>query len=292
MKTRRNILIIALLTASIVSIFSLMAKEKKTTLLGVMSEKHYYTDWKSHESQVEILTLLSSIDSLRNNKDIIGLAGTASDLGFNYSMLGDNILSMAYYQSAVEMQPDLANHRYDLAIQFWTNGNPGSAENEYEKAYKLDSTQSFNLRMYGNFLFCQNQYSRAIDMYNTSIRHIQEDDNINYTYIMHHIAQIIMGNKKPQKIVSDNKEWPYPIVQFLNREINEPDLAQSIVKSNDEVEIRQKLCEALFYVGRYRIAINDKHTGIEMLRQCLNTKLPAYIEYNMAQSYFNIQSRE
>jgi len=273
-----------MLLVSTLNSFTLSVKASNPSpLIKLVSEKNYLSCWKGEDAETEILTYLTDMYNNDHKLTPEEIAENAREIGFNYSILGNNLLATYYYTYAVQLVPKNADYHLDLALDLWCTGKTDQAKNQFEIAYQLDPNNSSLLKMYGHFNFSQHQFSKAIEFYNKSLKHNDRQYNSNYEYIMKHVAQLLISQtKKSTKIISENKEWPYQIVQCINGEIDEAKLAKYIKDQNDENLIREKLCEALYYLGYYKIAIGDALNGELMIKQCLNTRLPAFIEYNLA----------
>ncbi|MBV5282342.1 MAG: hypothetical protein JZU53_07900 [Paludibacter sp.] len=252
-------------------------------LIKLISEKNYFSCWNGEDAETKILTYLTDMYNNEHKPAPEEIAEKAREIGFNYSILGNNYLATYYYTYAVQLVPKNADYHLDLALELWCTGKTDQAKDQFEIGYKLDANNSSLLKMYGHFNFSQNKFPEAIELYNKSLKCSDSEHNSNYEYIMKHIAQLLISQtKKSTKIISENQEWPYQIVQCINGEIDEAKLAKYIKDQNDEDLIREQLCEALYYLGYYKIAIGDTFNGELMIKQCLNTRLPAFIEYNLA----------
>jgi len=239
--------VVLLLVLSLNS-FSCFAKgNNPSSLIQFASGKNYLTNWNGKESEMEILSYLTDINNCDKKLSDEEIAESAREIGFNYSILGNHLLGTYYFNYAVQLVPNNADYRLDLALELWSIGKTDMAKKEFDNAYKLDS---------------------------------------NYQYIMRYIAELhIDKNKRQTKIVSESREWPYQIVQYINGEMDESGLTEYIKNQKDENGIREKLCEALYYLGSYKIATGDTLNGELMIDQCLNTRLPAFVEYTMALSH-------
>jgi lipoprotein NlpI len=278
--------VVLLLVLSLNS-FSCFAKgNNPSSLIQFASGKNYLTNWNGKESEMEILSYLTDINNCDKKLSDEEIAESAREIGFNYSILGNHLLGTYYFNYAVQLVPNNADYRLDLALELWSIGKTDMAKKEFDNAYKLDSTKSDLLKMYGHFYFCQNQFPKAVEFYTKSLKYNDGEYNSNYQYIMRYIAELhIDKNKRQTKIVSESREWPYQIVQYINGEMDESGLTEYIKNQKDENGIREKLCEALYYLGSYKIATGDTLNGELMIDQCLNTRLPAFVEYTMALSH-------
>jgi lipoprotein NlpI len=258
---------------------------KQSELLNYASQLRFYSNWNSNESQSKIINLNEVLNSFsaNNSRDTLQLIGLYENLATNYSILGNNILSAHYYSKLVQIFPDDAGCRFDYAIELANNNLYQKAQNEIETGLKLDSTESFYLRACGNIYFQQNKLKKAVYYYNKSISVSGPDDNFNYSTILKYVTNIFIdpANKKAE-IKSASKDWPYPIIQYLNNDKSEKEIVEIIKSNPDPDKCRLDLCESLYYIGIYNLSIGKKELGFNMLKACVDLKVPAYIEDKMA----------
>ena len=258
---------------------------KQSELLNYASQLRFYSNWNSNESQSKIINLNEELNSFsaKNSRDTVQLISLYENLASNYSILGNNILSAHYYSKLVRIFPEDAGCRFDYAIELANNNLYKKAQDEIETGLKLDSTDSFYLRACGYIYFQQNNFKKAVYFYNKSISVSESGDNFNYSTILKYVTNIFVdsANKKAE-IKSAKKDWPYPIVQYLNNEISEKEIVEMIKSNVDPDSCRLNLCESLYYIGLYNLSIGKKDLGINMLKACVDLKVPAYIEDKMA----------
>jgi len=84
------------------------------------------------------------------------------------------------------------------------------------------------------------------------------------------------------EIKSDFKDWPYPIIQYFNKDISESEIVKILKGNVDPDKCRLKLCESLFYIGIYNLSTGKKQLGFNMLNACIDLRIPAFIEDRMA----------
>lgn len=258
---------------------------KQSELLNYASQFRFSSNWSSEDSQSKIINLNEALNSFfaNNSRDTIQLISLYEKLATNYSILGNNILSAHYYNKLVQIFPDDASCRFDYAIELANNSLLKKAQEEFETGLKFDSTSSFYLRVCGNISFQQNNLKKAVYYYNKSIIVADSLDDANYSVILKYVTNIFINpeNKKAE-IKSAFKDWPYPIIQYLKNEIDEKEIVRKIKSNVDPDKCRLDLCESLYYIGLYNLSIGKKELGLNMLKACVNLKVPAYIEDLMA----------
>lgn len=258
---------------------------KDQTLLNLSASKDYFPMWKSEKVQKEIITQLTMLQHLQEKKDTSMITNLMSNLGLNFSIAGCHQLSLHYYHLALEKEPGNTERYNDLAAEYWNIMNIKEASKWFEKAYAAPNTGDFNLRMYANFLFCRGEYKRALNLYEEALNKSSDNDDLNYTLIMRKICALKAKLKISEKHAVSN-EWPYAILCYLEGKINEKDLVSNISLSSDAEEIQSRLCEALYYVGSYRLAQHDIVNGEELLRRCIASNVCSFVEFDMATDYF------
>lgn len=260
--------------------------EQKNELLNYSKDKFFIHNLDCKSSQISILYSMKMIDSLKSISKIDSslYKDLLYELGYNNNLIGNNILSLYYYSTLYEIDKTYENIHIDLATEILGIGNPIKCIDFLQNSKSIDTLNLMFYELYGNAYFLMNDYKKAIQYYEYGINKTKEDSSItNYLILMKYISCNFIDFKNSQtKIDSKYRKWPYPIIQYFSKKITLEDLVNLIDKSKDEKEKRERLCETLYYIRLFNFSIGNGFIELKMLKECINTKIPGFVESQMA----------
>jgi lipoprotein NlpI len=96
-------------------------------------------------------------------------------------------------------------------------------------------------------------------------------------------AQRRAGVQKPELPERDAYEpWPTPILSALKGELSESDVVAEIAQDDSDIHRREKLVEALYYIGESRLAAGETEVARQYFAATVSLKVLYYIEPNLA----------
>ncbi|HEX6204033.1 MAG TPA: hypothetical protein VF100_13605 [Thermoanaerobaculia bacterium] len=97
-------------------------------------------------------------------------AAAQNDLGNLLLLAGDEAGAEAAYESAVELAPDDAGYRYNLALLYQQTDRPLRALRQLERSFELDPTNAWAAYQAGAILEAQDRRRAAIEWYGRALR--------------------------------------------------------------------------------------------------------------------------
>jgi hypothetical protein len=77
-------------------------------------------------------------------------------------------------------------------------------------------------------------------------------------------------------------DWPRPALEFLRGALTENDVLDVVQDEDDDRRQREKLCEALYYVGQARLSNGDIENARLYFTATVNLKVMYFIEHHLA----------
>lgn len=118
-------------------------------------------------------------------------------------------------------------------------------------------------------------------------RGLQTDDENDthwlYWQLMGYSAALRAGLPPPElpaRKMGDG--WPKPLWQSIAGRFHEPVLLAAFADAKGERDRRQKICEAMFYLGEQTLAKGDTATARRLFAQATRMKILDYVEHDLA----------
>jgi lipoprotein NlpI len=86
---------------------------------------------------------------------------------------------------------------------------------------------------------------------------------------------------KKRESPTDSQEWPSPILAFLDGKISEKELVLSSYRRDGQID-REKLCEALFYMGLHQAIEGRSRSARAHFRAVVSLQVKQFFEYAVA----------
>ena len=91
--------------------------------------------------------------------------------------------------------------------------------------------------------------------------------------------------------IASNKteEWIREISNYyMEGKKAESDLIETARKGKDEKEIKERLCEAYYYLGEHRLMQGDRKAAEEFFRKSIETDVHTFIEYRSSKAMLKL----
>jgi len=75
---------------------------------------------------------------------------------------------------------------------------------------------------------------------------------------------------------------------FIEGKKAESDLMEEARKGKDEKEIKERLCEAYYYLGEHRLMHGDRKGAEEFFRKSIETDVHTFIEYRSSKAMLKL----
>ena len=198
-------------------------------------------------------------------------------------------------KSALACQPRAAYYEASIASAHLSLDRIDEARAAVERAHALNPDNARVRDVRARLDFIQERWADATNRYRMLA--LDNDDarspTFNYVRCYLWLAQRRAGMRNPEipkAAPTDSQDeyrlerWPAPILATLRGEHSEAELAQIIRDTSRENEIRERLTEALFYVGELRLAEGDAGTARRHFASVINLRVLNFVEYGMARA--------
>jgi tetratricopeptide (TPR) repeat protein len=187
------------------------------------------------------------------------------------------------YDRALALNPNLASVYFDLSLAYAAAGRPRESEEAFGQALKLSPRGDSYYRARSRALLRMGRGAQAADDALAFIKRrgwLDEaaTDTALVAYLGYRMDKLyIEAGKLLEQIAAkvDAKEWPYPVIRYLRREISAQQLISS-AKDNDEVT------EARAYIGMDLSLSGNRIDAIPHLQWVRDKGNPSLVEYEMA----------
>jgi tetratricopeptide (TPR) repeat protein len=235
--------------------------------------------------------------------------------GLAWHLKKDNDRAIKDYDEAIRLDPTYPAAFNNRGNAWWAKKDFDPAIKDHSESIRLDPKKgtAFNIR--GSVWRAKMDYDRAIKDYSEAIRLAPKEawphfnlsatrmlmrrseavagfqrvldlqgrngDRSSYAVILGHLGARLMGDGTAAKrFLKDStarldESWPYPVVQFLRDEIDEP----AVLKVADNVG---KRTEARCYLGLDRALKNRKDEALAHFRWVKEHGDPTFVEYAIA----------
>ncbi len=209
----------------------------------------------------------------------------------------DDDLAIKDYTKAIALDPTNF-HAYNGRGNAWKNkGEYEPAIRDYNKAVELRPRSPFAYGNRGNILYFQGKFGEAIPDYLKAIENNYKPSD--YLYLRLLLASSRVSEEDYEKFrkefsdyVASQKvdEWIREISNYYLRghkgELQIIEQAQRSGKS--QKEIRERLCEAYYYLGEYRLMKGDRNGAGEFFRKSIETNIYHFTEHHSSRAMLRL----
>lgn len=206
--------------------------------------------------------------------------------GVVYDDIGLKSLARFDFRQALQLKPDLAEAYNFLGVYLTLSSNFDRAYEAFDSANELNPNYQFAF------------FSRGIALYYGDRAKLGAEDlqrflafkpNDPYRIIWQYIVQSKNDKALALKQLQENahlsppEQWPTAIVKLYLNQISEKDFLSTLDNSSlDEQQRAERLCEAYFYLGKYRSIKGDIDSALNFYRLALSTNVYGFIEHKYA----------
>lgn len=249
-----------------------------------LAESHYYLHPSTATRlEAEVLAGQAMLVGMSSQADDDGkcstdackthLVGILRDLGEAYAQLGLHALSLRYFQSALSFDESDAKSNLDIGTELMELGRDGDAKASFAKAVSLSESKDADIELdAGNFHLITNQPDEARAYFETCIKLDPSEKIAQYCAIGLALSKLRDGSDSLIAAVPA-EAWPGPLLGYLQGKADEAVLTKALADGADDAEQRERLSEALYYVGEHHLQLGDKTAALRYFRANLNLKV-------------------
>jgi tetratricopeptide (TPR) repeat protein len=207
--------------------------------------------------------------------------------------LGDYQASIDADEWALACTPRDASLHASIASANLSLGRITEARAAIERGYAIDRDNSSVQDVRARIDFLQERWADATARFRLEIVSGEARDFADYDACFLWLAQRRAGVLHPdlppppaddEELNTRKKRWPTPILALLKGELTEAALVQAIRDDAAGNEPRERLTEALYYVGELRLAEGDVETARKHFASVRNLRVLNFVEFGMARA--------
>jgi tetratricopeptide (TPR) repeat protein len=191
--------------------------------------------------------------------------------------------AIAHYKQAISLKPEMGSPYSALGYAYLQTGNEDEAIRTFEKAATVDRKQSSLYRTLGYLNFRRgNLEATAGNAYNYIRLEGWQAEHSQYMFLLWYFSlrKLTKDDFAKAKLLnaiaqSDQADWPYPVLQYLNGSLSLADLLAQ-AKTNDNQT------EAHAYAGLDLSIKGERDAALEHLRWVRDNGNRKFVEYQMA----------
>jgi tetratricopeptide (TPR) repeat protein len=270
----------------------MQAKDLKEVENIKITLSRIYIELGEFKKAIELLELLSA----KSNNPVVVK-----------SLLLHSYESDKQYQKTEELltkeissRPDFPELEISLAW-FYIRTNKFDKAKKIIEDEKITKIKTSPLNSILNNLFLQNFISGieiAKNKTKSFIENLKDKKNVNIIdldnqdvfFLMYQYYFEVTSNQTPSVDLKslynairneDKKTWPYPLLGVYAKEISISDL-NPILEDANQVQSRQKKCEAFFYLGLLKLSEKNNAEAKKLFQLCLDQNIWEYVETTAA----------
>jgi lipoprotein NlpI len=213
-----------------------------------------------------------------------------------HDQLGDFEAVIAANESALACQPRVASYQASIASAHLILGHIEEARAAAERAYAMDPEDQIARDVRARLDFIQERWADATARLRLQVLDERYAGSVlrDYARCYLWLAQRRAGVHNPdvppipqgqakEEDVTPARQWPTQILDTLRGDLSEEALVQ-VIRTSGENEARERLTEALFYVGELRLAEGDAERARRHFASVVNLRVLNFVEYGMARA--------
>jgi lipoprotein NlpI len=207
-------------------------------------------------------------------------ADVYEQLGSVRANTGDYSGAIDAYEAAIACQPRVTYRYGYLAAELFHAGRLAEARATAERARSLDGEVSSLL---GQLDVVQEHWADAVARFRTLAITEVDPQQAQYWQCFLWLSQRRAGVQTPELVERDAYEpWPTPILDALQGQVSESEVVEAIRQDDNETRHREKLVEALYYIGQVRLAAGETDLARTYFAAAVNLKVLYFIEPHLA----------
>lgn len=206
--------------------------------------------------------------------------------GVLYDSMGLQSLARFDFNQAIKLKPDLAEAYNYLGVYLTLASHFDRAYEAFDSAHELKPDYDFALFSRGIALY----YGDRAKLASADLqRFLSLSPNDPYRIIWQYLIQTRIDaatattQLKQHALNSPEDNWATSVIKLYLGEMSERAFLQTLeVEGESSLERARRLCEAYFYLGKYKRLTGDDYTADNYFRLSLATNVHDFIEHKYA----------
>jgi lipoprotein NlpI len=202
---------------------------------------------------------------------------------------GDLTGAAAAYRSAHACRPRDPDILAALGGVLIDARDVAAARANLDAALAIDPRSVSTNRLAGNLAFVDERWADAVARFRYVAASDPDRVQAGYGQLMLWLAQARAGMPHPEYVTrAPGDGWPEPLLLYLVGEYTEDELVARVVEGDSDSNIqpntstKERLCEALFYVGEAYWARGDRDTARDYFAALVNLRVLYFLEHGLA----------
>lgn len=205
------------------------------------------------------------------------------NLGAVHASMGDSTAAIDALTKSLSCNPRAARVHSNLGSQYLKLGRVADALASVERARSIDAEDEGAATVAMELAFIQERWPDAIAELRAMISRTVDEERATYWECFLWLAQRRSGTTTPEDSATElTDEWPRPILELLRGALTEEDVLDVVEEEGDDNRQRQKLSEALYYVGQARLANGEAENARLYFTATVNLKVMFFLEHHLA----------
>jgi lipoprotein NlpI len=262
-------------------------------LLALGEQTFYLHPLGSNQSQVDVILGFSALSRLSSDVDKEGHCktdkcrenwqSTMADIGAAYSRLGLHLLAINYYREGLRNAADPTTSHSDIAIELDSIGRVDAAQKEFDLALETYKGKDAKFEQtLGWFYLLTDRFDESRSRFEQCVLLGKPENTVQYCAIGLALTKWNGGNDSMLLALTAAGDWPGPILSFARDQIDEKTLAEKIRAESNPEHRRERLCEALYYVGEWHLRHADKALALRYFRASVRQRVEGFWETGAA----------
>jgi lipoprotein NlpI len=215
-----------------------------------------------------------------------------------YKAKGDLERAISDYNKAIELNPEYANAFNNRGNTYYALGNIEHAIADFNKAIAFDPKLDVAYNNRGLAYQIKRNFDKAVSDYDIALA-LNPDDE--YVYIDQIIASKNISHDKYKKALkrlkkhirwNNSNEWIRTISRYYLEldGLDEKTVLEEARNCKDTKEIKERLCEAYYYLAEKRFMEGNRKGAEEFFRKSVETNVYSFIEYQNSKTILRMMS--
>lgn len=211
-------------------------------------------------------------------------AGLHNDVAQARKAQGDFHGAVMALRRALACTPRNAWLMGSLANALFDARDVPAAREAIQQAIAIHPRSVFLARIAAKVDFIQERWADAVSRFRFVAASEPDRTRASYAQLMYWLAQMRAGVARPEYVARrPADDWPKPLLLYLQDQYTESELVVAVRQGEDEeVDVDERLCEALYYVGEAHLARGDRELARRYFAAVVNIRVIDYIEHGLA----------
>lgn len=288
---RRVLAVVALTLAGALVAHARPAAEHP--LLAMAEAQHYLYPLGTLQHQEEVIAEMAMLSMLSRKTDADGKCSSEAcmrdrrdiygETALAYSRLGMKLLALRFFRALESDVPDDPEGPYDVAAELDSLHQPEAAAKELARALELSAGKDKKIEEgAARFYLLNNQLDLARTHFEHCILLEKEADLSQYCAIGLALTRMHGGYDSLLLPITTAAAWPGPLLTFIRGKGDEAALTAEVAQADTADTRRQRLCEALYYVGEWRLQRGEQELALRYFRASVSMRVESYWETHAA----------